>query len=188
MAKIDVVFNDSSNETAGTQSQQEPQQNKSNNASSYMVGQAVVQLGKRALSYGASMVGNITGNYIMQSNIDNMVSIIGYASQIGVGIAAGGVAGGVASAIAVAGQIAINGINYENIIPAFEKKTGIKVHLTSLGTGEATARLDAEKANPTIDVMFGGVNLGVVTQFPDIFQEPPKPPQPMQAPHYSSRL
>ena len=59
----------------------------------------------------------------------------------------------------------------ENIIPAFEKKTGIKVHLTSLGTGEATARLDAEKANPTIDVMFGGVNLGVVTQFPDIFQE-----------------
>ncbi len=59
----------------------------------------------------------------------------------------------------------------DNIIPAFEEATGIDVEVLSMGTGECTARLDAEKANPTIDVMFGGVNLGVVTQFPDIFQE-----------------
>jgi iron(III) transport system substrate-binding protein len=59
----------------------------------------------------------------------------------------------------------------DNIIPAFENATGIEVQLISAGTGECTARLDAEKANPQCDVMFGGVNLGVITQFPDIFQE-----------------
>ena len=59
----------------------------------------------------------------------------------------------------------------ENIIPAFEAATGITVQLISAGTGECTTRLDAEKANPQCDVMFGGVNLGVVTQYPDIFQE-----------------
>ncbi|MBQ9841256.1 MAG: extracellular solute-binding protein [Erysipelotrichaceae bacterium] len=59
----------------------------------------------------------------------------------------------------------------ENIIPAFEEKTGITVQLISAGTGECTTRLDAEKANPQCDIMFGGVNLGVVTQYPDIFQE-----------------
>ena len=59
----------------------------------------------------------------------------------------------------------------ENIIPAFEEATGITVQLISAGTGECTTRLDAEKENPQCDVMFGGVNLGVVTQYPDIFQE-----------------
>ena len=59
----------------------------------------------------------------------------------------------------------------DNIIPAFEEATGITVQLISAGTGECTSRLDAEKENPQCDVMFGGVNLGVITQFPDIFQE-----------------
>lgn len=59
----------------------------------------------------------------------------------------------------------------DNIIPAFEKKTGIDVQLISAGTGECTTRLDAEKENPQADVMFGGVNLGVVTQYPDMFQK-----------------
>ena len=58
-----------------------------------------------------------------------------------------------------------------NIIPAFEEKTGIDVQLISAGTGECTTRLDAEKENPQADVMFGGVNLGVVTQYPDMFQK-----------------
>ena len=114
MAKIDVVFNDSTNQQG--QAETTTQQNIPNNqnkTASFAIGQAVVQLGKRALSYSSSLVGNITGDYIMQSKIDNTIAVIGYASQIGVGFAAGGVAGGVASAIAVAGQIAMNGINYE---------------------------------------------------------------------------
>ena len=113
MAKIDVVFNESSDTTATTEKPKSDKPSDESRASAYVVGQAVVQLGKRTLSYGASMVGNVTGNYIMQSKIDNMVSIIGYAGQIGAGFAAGGVAGGIASTIAVAGQIAMNGVNYE---------------------------------------------------------------------------
>lgn len=116
MAKINVVFNDSTNETGV--SEQEAQQSisgtdKSNKSASFMVGQAVVQLGKRALSYGAGQYGNITGNYIMQNKIDNAISIVGYAGQIGVGIATGGAIGGVVSAIAVAGQIGMSAVSYE---------------------------------------------------------------------------
>jgi hypothetical protein len=112
MAKINVVFNDSTNET-GVEQQEVQQKQSSEKTSSYLIGQAVVQLGKRALSYGSSMVGNVTGNYIMQNKIDNAVAIAGYAGQIGVGFATGGVVGGVVSAIAVAGQIGINAANYE---------------------------------------------------------------------------
>ncbi len=58
----------------------------------------------------------------------------------------------------------------ENIIPAFEKATGVKVELVSAGTGECTKRLAAEKENPQADVMFGGVNLGVYMQNKDLFE------------------
>lgn len=113
MAKIDVVFNDSTNETAQTQQPKQQGLNTTANAGSYVIGQAVVQLGKRALNYGASMVGNITGNYLLQSKIDNSIMIVNYGSQIAVGFATGGVVGGVASTIAVAGQVAMNEISYE---------------------------------------------------------------------------
>lgn len=112
MSKINVVFNDSTNET-GVEQQEVQQKQSSEKTSSYLIGQAVVQLGKRTLEYGSSMVGNITGNYIMQNKIDNAVAIAGYAGQIGIGFATGGVVGGVVSAIAVAGQIGINAANYE---------------------------------------------------------------------------
>ena len=114
MAKINVVFNDSSNQQGqGETTTQQNIPNNQNKTTSFAVGQAVIQLGKRALSYSSSLVGNITGDYILQSKIDNTIAVMGYASQIGVGFAAGGVAGGVASAIAVAGQLAMTGINYE---------------------------------------------------------------------------
>lgn len=59
----------------------------------------------------------------------------------------------------------------ENIIPAFEEATGITVRLQSQGTGECLTRLDAEKENPQCDVMYGGVNLGVYKQHPDLFEQ-----------------
>ena len=116
MAKINVVFNDSTNETGV--SEQEGQQalagtDKNSKSASFMIGQAVVQLGKQTLSYGSSMIGNVTGNYILQNKIDNAVQIVGYAGQIGVGFATGGVVGGVVSAIAVAGQIGMSAVNFE---------------------------------------------------------------------------
>src|SRR5881296_1752250 len=38
----------------------------------------------------------------------------------------------------------------------FEKETGIKVGLTLKGSGESMAQIAAEKANPKLDVWFGG--------------------------------
>ncbi len=39
---------------------------------------------------------------------------------------------------------------------AFEKETGIKVAMTLKGSGESFAQIAAEKANPKLDVWFGG--------------------------------
>lgn len=58
----------------------------------------------------------------------------------------------------------------DNTIPAFEEATGVKVSVISAGTGECITRLDAEKENPQADVMFGGVNLGVYTNNPDLWE------------------
>lgn len=115
MAKINVVFNDSTNETGVAQQEAEQQvgQKSSEKTASYLIGQGVVQLGKRALSYGASQYGNITGNYIMQNKIDNAITIAGYVGQIGVGFAVGGPVGGIVSTIAVAGQIGVSAVSYE---------------------------------------------------------------------------
>src|SRR2546423_15170370 len=38
----------------------------------------------------------------------------------------------------------------------FEKETGIKVGVTLKGSGESFAQVAAEKANPKLDVWFGG--------------------------------
>ena len=38
------------------------------------------------------------------------------------------------------------------IIPAFEKATGIKVILQSMGSGDVLARISAEKENPQADI------------------------------------
>lgn len=59
----------------------------------------------------------------------------------------------------------------DNIIPAFEAATGIKVELLSMGTGECVTRIDSEKGNPQADVMWGGMNYGVYVQHPDLWED-----------------
>ena len=39
---------------------------------------------------------------------------------------------------------------------AFEKETGIKVAMVLKGSGESFAQISAEKANPKLDLWFGG--------------------------------
>lgn len=114
MARIDVNFNSSSDSTAQATNEvnQNGQQSQKQSTSSYLIGQAVVAVGKRALQFGANQVGNITGNYLMQNQINNAVQGIGWASQLAVGFATGGVVGGVVSAIAIVGEIGINAANY----------------------------------------------------------------------------
>jgi spermidine/putrescine-binding protein len=46
--------------------------------------------------------------------------------------------------------------NPDMIAQAFEAKTGIKVELLTMSSGEVLTRLLAEKANPQTDVWFGG--------------------------------
>lgn len=48
----------------------------------------------------------------------------------------------------------------QKYIAAFEKDTGVKVEFVRLSTGEATARLEAEKANPQASIWLGGVGIG----------------------------
>jgi iron(III) transport system substrate-binding protein len=59
----------------------------------------------------------------------------------------------------------------DNIIPAFEAATGIKVELVSAGTGECLTRIDSEKDNPQADLLWGGMNYGVYVQYPDLWQD-----------------
>jgi iron(III) transport system substrate-binding protein len=44
----------------------------------------------------------------------------------------------------------------DNLIPAFEKKTGAKVQVITAGTGELYQRIRSEAAKPQGDVLFGG--------------------------------
>ena len=57
------------------------------------------------------------------------------------------------------------------VVPAFEKATGIKVILQSMGTGDVLARLEAEKANPQADINWGAVNLSFWTDHPDLYEQ-----------------
>ena len=74
-----------------------------------------------------------------------------------------------------AGKVVIYSPNTENevnsIIPAFEESTGIKVELVQGKTGEMVTRIDSEKGNPQADILWGGMNLGVYTTNPDLWEK-----------------
>lgn len=58
----------------------------------------------------------------------------------------------------------------EGLLYYWGDKYGVEIDLQSMGTGEVLSKLEAEKANPQADVMFGGMNLGVWTNNKDLFQ------------------
>lgn len=58
-----------------------------------------------------------------------------------------------------------------NVIPVFEEKTGIKVEVLPMGTGECIARIGSEKNNPYCDVLYGGATAANVDNNPDLFEE-----------------
>jgi iron(III) transport system substrate-binding protein len=59
----------------------------------------------------------------------------------------------------------------QGILYYFGDKYDVKISLQSMGTGEVLSKLNAEKANPQADVMFGGVNMGVYLTNKDLFQQ-----------------
>src|SRR3954463_8760021 len=58
----------------------------------------------------------------------------------------------------------------------FEKATGIKVNFVRFSSGEALARVKAEKNNPRVDVLFGGPVETFAAGINDGLFEPYKPP------------
>ncbi len=48
----------------------------------------------------------------------------------------------------------------QKVFKAFTDETGIQVDWVRLSTGEAVARIEAEKANPQASIWFGGVGIG----------------------------
>ncbi len=73
------------------------------------------------------------------------------------------------------------------VFNAFTAETGIQVDWVRLSTGEAVARIEAERANPQASIWFGGVGLGHIdaknrgltmpydspaAQMPEVFRDP----------------
>lgn len=75
----------------------------------------------------------------------------------------------------VSNQVVIYSPNADDevnaLIPPFEKATGIKVILQSMGTGDCLARIDAEKENPQADINWGAINLPVYKTHPDLWEK-----------------
>ena len=70
------------------------------------------------------------------------------------------VAGWAAAPVFAADTVNVYSIWPENwarpMFEEFEKATGIKVNFVRFSSGEALARVIAEKNNPRVDVLFGG--------------------------------
>ncbi len=62
------------------------------------------------------------------------------------------------------------------MLQEFEKATGIKVNFVRFSSGEALARLIAEKNNPRVDVLFGGPVETFAAGIKEGIFEPHKPP------------
>jgi len=77
------------------------------------------------------------------------ILILGAASGLGTAWAAGDAAGTSIRVLAAYG-------NKEAIFAAFEKASGVKVEFLDMSSGEALARLKAEKGKPMADIWFGG--------------------------------
>ena len=63
---------------------------------------------KRSINYGIANVGNLTGDYIMQQQLETAASIVEDATMVVSGFAAGGIYGGI---IAIAGVAIKQGMN-----------------------------------------------------------------------------
>jgi len=86
---------------------------------------------------------------------------------------------------AAAPAIAANTLNAYSIWPEnwarpmlqeFEKATGVKVNFLRFSSGEALARVIAEKSNPRVDVLFGGPVETFAAGIKEGIFEPYKPP------------
>lgn len=62
----------------------------------------MVATAKQTANYAISNIGNFTGNYIKQDQVQSTVDLIGDLSTVGLGFASGGVVGGIIASIGIA--------------------------------------------------------------------------------------
>ena len=90
------------------------------------------------------------------------------------------VLGAVPMAAAAQGTVNVYSIWPENwarpMFDEFEKATGTKVNFVRYSSGEALARVTAEKGNPRVDVLFGGPVETFAAGVSEGLFEPYKPP------------
>ena len=101
---IEIVIR-KTQETAQQTSVSTPSSNKSstNKTVNNAINVALVNAGKQIVSTGINQYGNLTGNTLMNKQLDNVNQIAGYVGQV--------LVGGWVGAIAVAGQVTAQGIN-----------------------------------------------------------------------------
>ncbi|MDR2504477.1 MAG: extracellular solute-binding protein [Oscillospiraceae bacterium] len=74
-----------------------------------------------------------------------------------------------------------------SVIPLFEAKTGVKVTVESMGSGDAMKRIASETENPTFDLMYGG-SLSPFFANKDLFQDYLSPEDAGLIPEYQNKL
>ncbi len=97
---------------------------------------------------------------------------------------------GLSSVAFAAGELSIVSPNSDgllSIIPLFEEKTGIKVTVESMGTGDAMKRISTESDNPSFDLMYGGSLANYVANSA-LFQEYVSPEDKNLMPEYQNTL
>lgn len=87
---------------AGEAKQTQKNDEAKNMATSSMFAHKMMGVGKQVFNYAASNVGNFTGDYIKQDQINKALDIVGDTTTIGLGFAAGGIPGLAVAAVGVA--------------------------------------------------------------------------------------
>jgi hypothetical protein len=71
-----------------------------------------LQQGKQALSYGVSQIGNFTGDYTLQRNIEVATGIVGDVATLGIGFLSGGPVGLAVAGVSVGFKYAMQAVSY----------------------------------------------------------------------------
>lgn len=71
-----------------------------------------LQQGKQALTYGISQIGNFTGDYTTQKNIEIAMGVVGDISTLAIGFMSGGPVGLAVAGVSVGFKYAMQGVNY----------------------------------------------------------------------------
>lgn len=83
--------------------QQQPQARDTENVALQTIfAQQMISTGKQIISFQASNIGNFTGNYVMQDNVNEMLDVVGDLSTVALGFVSKGWVGGLVAISGIA--------------------------------------------------------------------------------------